>query len=139
LRKILAGTGAKLPEMWFYRSQPFVAEEDYDEPWLVPGGLRGLTGWKSYPAASVPNSGWITGASYADGQVFVDMLVNAKSEKIFTLRVRRKVDGGWSNSVPFADARQQPAGFRGAGQACASCHAAKSAPRAKDTVISFLR
>ncbi len=135
---MLLSTGVKLPEMWFYRAQPFVSEEDYDEPWLVPGGMRGLTGWKSYTAASVPSSGWTTGTLYSDGQVFIDLLVNARSGRPFELRIRRKAAGRWFNTEAFAAEAERPAGYVGVGK-CADCHGAKSAPRAKDTVISFLR
>jgi|HubBroStandDraft_2_1064218.scaffolds.fasta_scaffold00771_7 hypothetical protein len=140
LTALLASTKVKLPPVNFYRSQPFVNGEDYDEPWVTPGGLRGVAGWRSFTAASVPitTPAWVTGAQYADGQVFVDLLVNAASGKPFEVRVRRKSDGRWFNTEAFVDSTQAPVGYAGAGK-CSSCHAAKSAPRAKDTVISFSR
>ena len=125
--------------MIFYRSQPLQTAEDYEFPWQVPGGLHKSTGWRSFVAVSWQPEPWNPGEPYKNGTTFLDMLVNSTTEKVFTLRVRSKAKGVWTSAVAYKDQSQYPVGFAGAGALCSECHAARSAPRAKDTVISFSR
>ena len=106
--------------------------------WAAPGGLNGLTGWKSYvgvsllrgskikawqgrvhtetsPRQGLPKKMW----EFPDGSQFVDMLVNGDGS-VFEMRVRTKRQR-WVSSVPFKiDGKL--AGYNGPGQSCASCH-----------------
>ena len=140
LSELLQSTKTGVSGIYFYRQQEFTPG-DFVDPWIVPGGLKGLLGWRSYNGVGKPPSGsWTTGAPYEDGQTFIDMLVNAKTGKVFTLRTSMKADGEWRNRVVFADKHEFPSGFEPSLVRCADCHTpGQSAPRSKEGRISFLR
>lgn len=59
---------------------------------------------------------------YPDGTRFDELLVNAKTGKVFEHRVREKVDGEWESDVAYKDEGQRPKGYTGLKVSCASCH-----------------
>lgn len=116
--------------------------------WQQPGGLEGLTGWsnKLYRRADNPVSNWLGHVdasdhwadgrvvanwgglseithqrSYGEGAKFVDVL--ATPSGVFEVRVAEKVGGEWQRSVPYRDAKAEPAGYKRVSlQQCAKCH-----------------
>lgn len=110
--------------------------------WQVPGGMEGVTGWRSDLYKMIPDGGLLwTGnipvknsfghfqtelghkRSYPDGTVFFDVLTNAKTNEIFEHRERRKVAGQWKSRVVYSDDDARPRGYVGLkGVSCSSCH-----------------
>lgn len=108
--------------------------------WAVPGGLFGVTGWKSTLYKHVPygtarwvdnipvwngtnyqnNRGWVR--SYADGAMFVDVLTNEKTGKVFEARIAEKHEGKWERYVAYKDVTQRPPGYHGLQMKCVACH-----------------
>ena len=105
-------------------------------PYATPGGLDGLSGWESHVAVSYPDgeapATWVEGVeagaarllpktrwAFPEGTVFANMLV--ADGETFTLRLLEKRSGGWESQVAFRGGKP-PAGFKGAGKACVSCH-----------------
>lgn len=103
--------------------------------WHQPGGLQGVSGWRSdlYKLAGARNWRGPTSVpevyppvtfqrTYEDGSLFVDVLSNAESGKVFEARAREKTGGEWHSYVFFRDKRNRPAGYAGLNQSCVSCH-----------------
>lgn len=108
--------------------------------WQVPGGMEGIRGWKSDLYKLVPYRykwlGRIPVATslgtvqhelgykqeYPNGTVFMDVLSNAKTGKVFEHRVREKAGGTWYSYVAFRDRSQNPPGYHGLKQQCVECH-----------------
>lgn len=110
--------------------------------WQVPGGMEGVSGWSSDLYRYVPEGwqrqwtarlpvlnsfgnfqyelGWTR--AYPDGTVFMDVLSNAETGKVFEARIAEKNNGAWDRYVAYRDAGQYPAGYEGLKRSCASCH-----------------
>ncbi len=91
---------------------------------LVPGDEEYVS-VKPIPVFNGSNDqyeqGWA--GDFPSGTVFVDMLSNRESGKVFELRVREKENGKWRSFVAFRDKAQRPVGYAGLqGVQCASCH-----------------
>ncbi len=107
-------------------------------PWLVPGGLHNLQGWRSELRMHLPpeskikvwtEDGQITGAgvlprkqwAFPVGTKFADVLFSGPD--IFEARVREKVsETQWRSDVMFRDEDKAPKGYKGPGKACVECH-----------------
>ncbi len=109
--------------------------------WGQPGGMFGIRGWKSDLYKYVPEGGslWIGNIgvknsfgyyqpnrghkrSYPDGTIFVDVLSNAKTGKVFEKRIREKQSGLWQSYISFKKPEERPIGYHGLKQSCVSCH-----------------
>lgn len=105
--------------------------------WQVPGGMEGITGWRSDLYRFVPSrKQWVgmiavfNGSNdqfeqghkreYADGTQFHDVL--SHRGRVFEHRIAEKRDGRWERFVAFKDASARPVGYHGLQQSCASCH-----------------
>jgi hypothetical protein len=120
-----------------------VPRSQLEAKWQVPGGLVGLTGWKSDLRRYIPEGGvqgianiavW-NGSSfqnnrghvrrYPTGTVFMDILSNTETGKVFEHRIAEKnEDGTWERYVAFRDPEQRPLGYVPLkSHQCASCHA----------------
>jgi hypothetical protein len=106
--------------------------------WQVPGGLVGVSGWRSTLYKRLPgephtrianlpvwngsnyqyNRGWHR--SYADESEFLDVLVNDLGA-VFEVRRAYKLDGAWYRSVHYRNRSARPSGYTGTGD-CVSCH-----------------
>ena len=118
-----------------------VPRTDLERKWQVPGGMEGITGWRSdlYAVAVsgskqygaylpvLNSSGYFQNEygyarTYADGTQFFDVLSNKSTGRVFELRERRKVDGQWANHVLYRDEEARPAGYSGLRVGCNACH-----------------
>jgi len=114
-----------------------------EEKWVVSGGHEGIPAWRyrslkyavlpSAPAYSIAKVPVVNSfkeiqhelalvREYPVGAVFHDVLVNARTRKVYEHRVRRKTKAGWRSRVEHSDRSQRPAGYDGLKQSCASCH-----------------
>ncbi len=112
-----------------------------DARWHQSGGMLGLEGWRSdlykyvpermlheRKTISVENSSgdfqteWSWQRSYPDGTVFMDVLSNQASGKVFSHRVRTKNNGQWKSREVYRDEAEYPVGYVGLKQSCSSCH-----------------
>lgn len=114
-----------------------------EEKWNVPGGMAGLSGWKSevYRFVPSPPKVWRGGIlvknslpppdgwqwergwkrEYPDGTYFADVL--SANGVFFEVRYREKIGGRWSNFVAYKNVAARPAGYHGLTmQACTECH-----------------
>ena len=112
-----------------------------EEKWRVPGGLVGISGWKSdlYQAPlvrlvgveNIPvmnsrgylqnNRGWVR--EYPDGMRFIDVLSNEKSGEVFEIREAEKHGGKWKRFVSYSDPDARPFSYRRVSVTkCAGCH-----------------
>lgn len=112
--------------------------------WHQPGGMEGVTGWRSKLfSREVGVRDWYGATrgeeydtfppqshrrSYGDGTVFVDRLTNAETGEIFEARAREKVRGAWRSYVFERNVKARPTGYHGLKQSCASCHEASDGP-----------
>ena len=106
-------------------------------PWLVPGGLHGLTEWRSELRFELPDKikvwtedGDIIGAgrlprkrwTFPVGTRFADVLRNVAGDP-FEVRVREKTsETVWKSDVVMRDEDKAPKGYKGPGKACVECH-----------------
>ena len=111
--------------------------------WHQPGGMEGLTGWRSDLYKHVPEGwqrqwtdrlsvlnsfgnfqnelGWTR--AYPDGTEFHDVLSNAETGEVFEHRLAEKKDGRWDRRVVYRNRAAHPVGYKGLqGLQCASCH-----------------
>jgi hypothetical protein len=101
-------------DLW--RSDVFKLVPD-DEEYVFTGPVGVLNGYNSIQY----EQGWQ--GDFPSGTVFVDMLSNRESGKVFELRVREKEGGRWRSFVAFRDKAERPAGYAGLQNVqCASCH-----------------
>lgn len=119
------------------------SRESLEEKYRVPGGMVGLTGWKSRffrskPAPDVylatfqvlnsfghhqPNRGYARW--YDEGAVMDDVLINSETGCVFEHRRRTKLKGyaEWKSEIVYRNAEQRPKGYGGIGiTKCSSCH-----------------
>lgn len=105
--------------------------------WQVPGGMEGVSGWRSDLYRYVPNRKQYIGMvavfngnndqfeqghkrEYADGTQFHDVL--SYKGKVFEHRVAEKRGGQWERFVAYKDTSARPLGYFGLRQSCISCH-----------------
>jgi hypothetical protein len=136
--------------------------------WQVSGGMEGIDTrlWKSdvyqridggyrwQAMISVKNSlGYFQNeighkVSYGDGTLFMDVLSNRQTGKVFEHRVAEKQNGQWRRYVAFRDESQRPAGYVGLRNVtCTTCHNTTDGPGTGgygvglvpggDTVVSY--
>lgn len=106
----------------------------------IPGGMDGISDFRSTLYRHVPTErtfqvrlpvvnqfgftqyelGW--SRAYPNGTLFVDVLDNTTTGKVFEARAREKAGGQWFSYVFFRRRDHQPAGYRGLKQTCVSCH-----------------
>jgi len=119
--------------------------------WQVSGGMEHLSKhlWKSdvfklipggapeyiarLPVFNGSNDQYELGyaRNYPDGTVFMDVLSNRETGKVFEHRVAEKKDGAWKRYVAFRDPEQRPEGYKSLlaqGLNCASCHNRQDGP-----------
>lgn len=113
---------------------------DDQHKWASPGGLYRVNGWKSDLYKYIPEGGqlWVgdievwNGSNfqknrgwkrnYPSGTVFVDVLSNAKTGKVFETRFAEKIDGRWQRYVAMKDPDARPTGYHGLKMKCSICH-----------------
>lgn len=109
--------------------------------WHQPGGMQGVTGWRSdlfkfapSPQTFIadisvrnefgyfqPNRGYVR--RYQAGTWFADVLSNAVTGKPFEVRViEKQADGTWDRYVAFKSVKDRPQGYTGLQFTCAACH-----------------
>lgn len=113
-----------------------IEEEEY-HPFIVSGGMVGLSGWRSDKAVSLPDGerviAWREETDvrafalvnrwrwrFPDGTKFHDVLSTGAG--VFEVRTRERGSDGWTTKVSFRDERNRPRGYEGLAQACSSCH-----------------
>ena len=107
------------------------------EPWAVPGGLHGLSGWRSRLFVALPPGGIIkvwrervpvvnshplpkVRWSFPDGTRFADVLENQDGQP-FEVRIREKSNGEWHSKVMLLG-EAAPSGYTGTDRRCVECH-----------------
>jgi len=114
---------------------------DDQHKWATPGGLYKVNGWKSDLYKYIPEGGqlWVGDIavknsfgyfqnnrgwkrSYPDNALFVDILSNIKSKKVFEARIAEKINGKWQRYVAFKDQSERPPGYYGLKMKCSTCH-----------------
>lgn len=106
--------------------------------WHQPGGMEGISGWRSDLYKLIGGGRLWTGGipvknsfgnfqtelghkrEYDDGTLFIDSL--SYEGKPFEIRQRKKVSGAWQSDVIFRDKEARPPGYAGLKMACSSCH-----------------
>lgn len=116
---------------------PTPLDSDAPQDLIVSGGMRGLHGWKSMKALDIPAGAkivvWESDEDvrafslvprkrwrFPVGTVAYDVLLNDAGE-VFEARTQTRTEDGWETKVHKGEGKP-PAGYAGAGQACASCH-----------------
>lgn len=112
------------------------SRDSLEQKWNVPGGLVGVSGWRSslfrltlrprvflarqYPYSDIDAVTWYR--EYPDGAEFADVLSNTSGE-VFEVRLAEKGGGEWRRSVAYKDRAARPAGYLPLKRAeCNSCH-----------------
>lgn len=113
-----------------------VSRSSVEIKWNVPGGLVGVSGWKSTLYRSKIRARVYLGRadandsvsavtwhrSYPDGATFADVLRNDAGQ-MFEVRVAEKVNGEWRRYVAFKDVEARPHGYAPqTSRQCAACH-----------------
>lgn len=119
-----------------------VPRADTEAKYRVPGGLLGVSGWRSelYRYTPTKPRQWfgmigVTNSlgsvqyeaayqrSYDDGCEFDDVLINTDTDRVFEHRIAQKVDGKWERFIAFKDQSERPDGYipPRSGE-CATCH-----------------
>lgn len=106
-----------------YRNR--LADGDNVRSWkgdiMVANGLKHVDFSGKLVDTFQPNRGWIT--EFPDGALFLDVLSNTKSGRVFEIRQRLKVSGKWESGVVYDDEKERPDGYYGITASCSSCHA----------------
>ena len=118
----------------------WVSRTQLERKWQVPGGLDGVTGWRSDLYQKQTGWQWTERMpvlnsfgyyqyevgytrAYDDGSMFLDILTNTATGKVFEIRVAEKRRGRWIRSVDYRDIDQRPAGYkRVRSRDCRTCH-----------------
>jgi hypothetical protein len=113
------------------------AEGPEHHPFIVSGGMQGLTGWRSAKGLDVPDGKkiavWKENTDvrafslvprwrwkFPVGTVAYDVL--STDAGVFEIRTQTRAEDGWETKVTHRDADKAPAGYTGLNQSCASCH-----------------
>ena len=120
----------------------WASAELHDEPeeFKVSGGMAAIpaSDWNSVKGLDVPPGKFIRVRkvpidvrafalvpawqwTFDPGITAYDVLSNASGD-IFEIRTRTQTTEGWESKVAFKERQHAPAGYNGAGKACASCH-----------------
>lgn len=114
------------------------AEGPEHHPFIVSGGMAGITGWHSTKGLAIPTGSKILAWKentdvrafslvprwrwrFPEGTVAVDALSNSKGE-FFEIRTQTREEDGWSTKVIYKDLENAPTGYTGLEQSCSSCH-----------------
>lgn len=123
--------------------------------WQVPGGMEGLTGWKSSLYKATQSERWTGGIpvknsfgnyqtesgwkrTYKDGDEFLDVLTNTDTNKVFEVRKAVKIDGSFQRFTIYRDKEQRPVDYAGPHTLdCRNCHNASDGPGSGDYGVAM--
>ena len=113
------------------------AEGPEHHPFVVSGGMAGLSGWRSDKALYIPEGSkvevWQQGEDvrafattyrwrwkFPPGTIAYDVLSTDRG--VFEVRTQERTEDGWETKVTHREEANRPEGYAGLKQACSSCH-----------------